>query len=691
MLLAYLIILLQFTNVVFSIPAPIISDLEKVNIKFYNGYKNKSYTQYNMNNYQQILNDKAYSPKRPTVLFVSGWMMSPTGESSVILINAYLKYRDVNLLVLDWSDYSVGLYIPVLYRIAKISRTFGRYFVKLFRDGLNDKLFHCVGHSMGAHSCGLMGREVQKYSNGKFKFGRITGLDPAGPNFTPPIHEDPLEKNDADFVDTIHSDTFFIGTKYALGHASFFPNFNMIQPGCPPFSLNSFFDYVNDMCSHFHAIRYWSESLNPKFTKNFPSRQCSDWNNFEARKCDKNLINYMGVEANPKIQGAFYVKVTSKQYFDGVEFYNWLVDRIGNRVQNVFSFDSEESGMLKRILDVEPVLFYATGAVFDIQNIDKVNIRFYHGSTSNEFTQYFLPNMTQLLSHKQFSHKKPTAMFIFGWIQNAGGDTSRQLIDAYIERGDYNFLLLDWNDYNVDPYTVVMLRMSRISRTIGRVFTKLFRKGLNDKTFHCVGHSFGAHSCGIIGREIQADSNGQFKLGRVTGLDPARPKFFPAVYENPLSPKDAHFVDTIQTDNFFIGAVPPLGHASFYPNNGELQPGCPPLRLKSIRDIVDLWCSHFCAVRYWTTTLNPLYSHVFPATKCSSWKKYKKGHCYDHPINYMGLNASSYQPGVYFIELKVTEPYDTREAYEFNITRIGRRVVEVFKDLLNIFLKKDVI
>ena len=68
---------------------------------------------------------------------------------------------------------------------------------------------------------------------------------------------------------------------------------------------------------------------------------------------------------------------------------------------------------------------------------------------------------------------------------------------------------------------------------------------------------------------------------RITGLDPAKWKFFPAVYENPLGRSDAIFVDTIQTDNFLVGAIVPLGHASFYPNNAEVQPGCPPLRTNS--------------------------------------------------------------------------------------------------------------
>jgi hypothetical protein len=69
-------------------------------------------------------------------------------------------------------------------------------------------------------------------------------------------------------------------------------------------------------------------------------------------------------------------------------------------------------------------------------------------------------------------------------------------------------------------------------------------------------------------------------------------RFFPAIYELPLSTKDAHFVDTIQSDNFMIGAVVPLGHASFYPNNGELQPGCPSLQIGGIFAFIN--CK-FCA------------------------------------------------------------------------------------------------
>lgn len=78
-----------------------------------------------------------------------------------------------------------------------------------------------------------------------------------------------------------------------------------------------------------------------------------------------------------------------------------------------------------------------------------------------------------------------------GWFQAPFGDTSRQLIDAYIRRGDFNILVLDWSEYSVGLYTLVMYKMSKISRLMGRSLTKLYNKGLSDEKFHCVGHSFG--------------------------------------------------------------------------------------------------------------------------------------------------------------------------------------------------------
>lgn len=125
-----------------------------------------------------------------------------------------------------------------------------------------------------------------------------------------------------------------------------------------------------------------------------------------------------------------------------------------------------------------------------------------------------MSNFTQLLTNKKFDPNRITAMFVFGWSQSPVGDTSRQLIDAYIERGDQNFLVLDWSDYSVGLYMPVLIKISQISRMMGRVLMRMCKKGLKAENFHCVGHSFGAHSCGIMGREIIAISDGKYKIGR---------------------------------------------------------------------------------------------------------------------------------------------------------------------------------
>lgn len=89
---------------------------------------------------------------------------------------------------------------------------------------------------------------------------------------------------------------------------------------------------------------------------------------------------------------------------------------------------------------------------------------------------------------------------------------------------------------------------------------------------HILGHSLGAHIAGYAG----ASSSG--KIGRITGLDPARPAFEAPVFKGQkdrLDPSDAEFVDVIHTCAGTAGFVRAVGHADFYPNGGSFrQPGC---------------------------------------------------------------------------------------------------------------------
>jgi Lipase len=93
------------------------------------------------------------------------------------------------------------------------------------------------------------------------------------------------------------------------------------------------------MCSHFHAVRYWVETLNPNSRRSFSATKCSNWNNFVGKKCEKNARNLMGLDANPQMQGNFFLKVQTNRFFDGIEFFNYLLKRMQKRLVNLITFD----------------------------------------------------------------------------------------------------------------------------------------------------------------------------------------------------------------------------------------------------------------------------------------------------------------------------------------------------------------
>lgn len=64
--------------------------------------------------------------------------------------------------------------------------------------------------------------------------GRITALDPAGITFEQNVaSSEKLSKDDALFVDAIHTDGYKFGMLYPIGHIDFYPNSGVApQPGC---------------------------------------------------------------------------------------------------------------------------------------------------------------------------------------------------------------------------------------------------------------------------------------------------------------------------------------------------------------------------------------------------------------------------------------------------------------------------
>ena len=123
---------------------------------------------------------------------------------------------DSNVICVDWSKLAASLdYISVLPNVPLTGQMIAHFINRLINAtnvSLND--IQCIGHSLGAHVCGFVGKAFS--SN---KISKITGLDPAWPGFD---HKDPktrLDPSDANLVIVEHTSS---GVVASGGPTTFF-------------------------------------------------------------------------------------------------------------------------------------------------------------------------------------------------------------------------------------------------------------------------------------------------------------------------------------------------------------------------------------------------------------------------------------------------------------------------------------
>ncbi|XP_043368434.1 phospholipase A1 member A isoform X5 [Dermochelys coriacea] len=158
----------------------------------------------------------------------------------------------------------------------------------------------------------------------------------------------------------------------------------------------------------------------------------------------------------------------------------------------------------------------------------------------------------------------------------------------------------------------------KLSIEISCFISKLLALGVSGTSVHFIGVSLGAHVAGLVGQF----HGGQ--LGRITGLDPAGPKYTKASCEERLDPGDALFVEAIHTDTDNFGIRIPVGHIDYFINGGKDQPGCPRFISLGYNYLI---CDHMRAVHLYVSALeNSCTMMAFP---CSSHEHFLAGHCLD--------------------------------------------------------------
>ncbi|KAJ8672751.1 hypothetical protein QAD02_004011 [Eretmocerus hayati] len=257
-------------------------------------------------NNTEILYASHFNESRPTKLIIHGF--SDTGKEAWIrgLVDAYLKYQDVNVIVLGWGVLAADPYPTAANNTKRVGEYLGTFLEFLCRESnLDLKDVHMCGHSLGSHVAGFAG----SYLDGRV--GRITGLDPASPLFeTGAGIVDPdyrLDPSDAQFVDVIHTSGTMFGFLAPIGHVDFYPNSGKFpQPGCN-------FVPTNTYCSHTRAYQLMTESIGS--TSGFKSRSCDSWEKYKGGYCDSNPIVLMGEYASTSLRGNYFLTTNNAPPF----------------------------------------------------------------------------------------------------------------------------------------------------------------------------------------------------------------------------------------------------------------------------------------------------------------------------------------------------------------------------------------
>ncbi|CAG9107374.1 unnamed protein product [Plutella xylostella] len=274
-----------------------------------------------------------FDPQRKTVLIVHGFMSHSNASWVNDMAAAFLQWKDMNVIAVDWSGGgNTWKYWKAVANTRRVGADVTEFLEQLMNaTGARMKDFHLVGHSLGAHICSYVSYHLGGVS-------RITGLDPAQPCFRTSDLTSKLDTSDADFVDVIHTNGRLLkkigfGLPEPIGHADFYPNGGMKQPGCRN-KTRSFWSRVlgrlspehlqQAICSHGRAYLLFTESLinnNCTFRAHRWNLTYEGVNSSIADVCDKSSASCatMGIDAfsggKPKAKGAYFVLTTEKEPF----------------------------------------------------------------------------------------------------------------------------------------------------------------------------------------------------------------------------------------------------------------------------------------------------------------------------------------------------------------------------------------
>jgi len=214
---------------------------------------------------------KIFDPSLKTQLFIHGFSSHVPLGGLNLAMEAHSKrgdFNDYNFIGLDWQSLAAWQlpgdgYGAAAHNVAPAGIRGAHMLLKMIGTGANNRLenFHIIGHSLGCHVAGNMGRTITAETGQKI--AHLTAMEPAGPKFVEGNCADiALKKTDAKYIMALHTDgainkPFVIrgelgDLRPTMADANFYFNGGHHQPGCSP----SF-----GLCSHQRSFHYYAEAV----------------------------------------------------------------------------------------------------------------------------------------------------------------------------------------------------------------------------------------------------------------------------------------------------------------------------------------------------------------------------------------------------------------------------------------------
>ncbi|XP_022822326.1 pancreatic triacylglycerol lipase-like [Spodoptera litura] len=295
---------------------------------------------------------------------------------------------------------------------------------------------------------------------------------------------------------------------------------------------------------------------------------------------------------------------------------------------------------LPQSLDLEHLEQYAT-YVSTGARYDPTQTNVYHLFTRDNpvVSQPLILNNPSLLQTTNYRKDRRTIVLIHGWLESVTANFNSVLIPVFLAAEDVNIIVVDWSigASSIDYRTVIRNTITS-GEAVGAFINWVNREsGATPTMYHIVGHGFGGHQAGIVGRNVDGD------IAYITALDPA----FIGWVSHPdrFDANDGQYTEVIHTNYGINGYLADLGHVDFYPNGGISMPGCDSHA-----------CDHARSYFYFAESIT---SGGFTGRQCLNYFAAIMSSCDLLPgrLEMGGLRPKIGRTGVYLLETNASPPF----------------------------------